>query len=195
MDDYIGVVKIFPGNTIPANWMLCNGQHLPIKGNEELYGIIGTTYGGDGVTDFALPNLMCRIPVGTGAAPYHLGATGGGDTVVLNQSNLPTHTHIALTGKSQATVSVNSGNAGQSVPTIGSSIAATGFLNGTTFNATLGFNTATPDTHLNSASVAVDFNVVNSPAGSDSPAPINIMPPFMGMNYIICIKGIYPSPQ
>ena len=92
---YVGEIRMFGGNFAPAGWMFCNGQLLPISENETLFNLIGTTFGGDGQSTFALPNLMSRIPIHMGQA-YILGETGGVETVTLTISQLPNHSHAPL---------------------------------------------------------------------------------------------------
>src|SRR4051812_33388016 len=92
MDGTIAVVTCFAGNFAPRNWAFCNGQIMSIVQNTALFSILGTTYGGDGQTTFALPDLRGRVPVGA-SAQYPLGTKIGVETVTLSNSNLPSHTH------------------------------------------------------------------------------------------------------
>ena len=98
MDEYIGIIKLFAGNFAPRNWALCQGQLLPIAQNQALFSILGTTYGGNGTTNFALPDLRGRTPIcfgqGPGLQPYVQGQTGGVETVTLIQTQIPAHTHM-----------------------------------------------------------------------------------------------------
>ena len=181
MDEFIGIIKIFAGNFAPQGWAFCNGQLLPISQYTAVFSILGTTYGGNGVSNFALPDLRGRIPLGFGSGPglsnYDEGQTGGSETNALITSNLPPHTHIAQ-------FSVSSGDATQSAATPGAAIATPGSMSGRSFAGTLGFNTATPDTLLNTSTV------VNSVTGSA--IPVNNLQPYLGVNYIICLQGIFP---
>jgi microcystin-dependent protein len=93
---YIGEIRMFAGNFAPAGWAFCNGAILPISENDALFNLIGTTYGGDGQSTFALPNLQSRIPVHVGPG-FALAQTGGQETVVLTTIQLPSHTHAVLT--------------------------------------------------------------------------------------------------
>ena len=92
MDSYIGEIRIFAGNFAPMYWMDCAGQTLPISTNQALFSLLGTTYGGNGVTTFALPDLRGRIPYHQGPG-YNLGQVGGAETRTLPVTNLPPHTH------------------------------------------------------------------------------------------------------
>src|SRR5271168_1748577 len=93
---YVGEIRIFAGNFAPAGWMFCEGQLLPISESETLFNLIGTTYGGDGQTTFALPDLRSRVPVHTGSngtSSYVIGETFGVETVSLSSSEILSHTH------------------------------------------------------------------------------------------------------
>ena len=182
MEEFIGIVKLFAGNFAPKGWALCNGQLLPISQYSAVFSLLGTTYGGDGVTTFALPDLRGRVVVGTGqgngTSNYIEGQMGGVENTTLLVQNIPPHTHIA-------TLNVNGTDSTDSVPARGGSIAVPGVQSSRTFTPTLGFNSATPDVPLNPASVT------NAPSGGGM--PISIMQPFNSMYYIICLEGIYPS--
>lgn len=97
MENYVGEIRLFAGNFAPVGWELCNGQLLPIVGNETLYSLLGTTYGGDGVATFGLPDFQGRLPVGQGAGPgltpRTLGQKGGAEAVTLDQTMIASHSH------------------------------------------------------------------------------------------------------
>src|SRR5690349_11535310 len=97
MDPFLGEIKLFCGNYAPIGWAFCDGSLLPISENDALYALIGTTYGGDGINTFALPDLRGRVAIhqgqGPGLSPYVMGETGGAETVTLTTNNLPQHTH------------------------------------------------------------------------------------------------------
>jgi microcystin-dependent protein len=98
---YVGEIRIFAGNFAPAGWMFCEGQLLPISENETLFNLIGTTYGGDGQSTFALPDLRGRIPLHQGNG-FILAETGGVEEVTLTQSQIPSHSHALLAGTNPA---------------------------------------------------------------------------------------------
>lgn len=110
-DPFIAEIRIFPFNFAPKGWAFCDGQILPISQNTALFSLLGTTYGGDGESTFALPNLQGRTPVGHGQGPglsvRDLGERGGTETVTLLNSEIPTHTH---------TLTASTGDATQSTP-------------------------------------------------------------------------------
>jgi len=178
MEEYIGIIKIFGGNFAPRGWALCNGQLLSIAQNTALFSILGTTYGGNGQTTFGLPDLRGRTAVGMGQGPglpsVVQGELAGEANHTLITSEMPMHNHTAA---------VNSGNASQAAATAGASVATPGTLVGRNFTSTFGFNTTTPDTALNPATVGV----------SGGNQPHNNMQPYLGVNYIICLEGIFPS--
>lgn len=177
MDEYMGIIKIFAGNFAPKGWAFCNGQLMNISQFSALFSLLGTTYGGDGRVTFALPDLRGRVPVGPGTGPglptVNLGEVDGQTTHTLIQSEIPAHIH---------TFAVNSGNSTQNGATSGATIATPGAMSGRTFTPTMGFNTSNPDTGLNAASI--------TPAGGSQPH--NNMQPYLGINYIICLEGLYP---
>jgi len=177
---YIGEIRLFAGNFPPAGWAFCNGSILPISENDALFALIGTTYGGDGQTTFALPDLRGRVPIGTGQGTglsnRVLGEKVGQETVTLTTSNMPSHSH---TGR----IVVNNGNASASVPNAISSIGTSGSFSGRTFLPNLSYNSSAPDILLQT--------VTTSSIGSST--PVDITKPRLGLNYIISLFGIFPS--
>lgn len=178
MDEMIGVIKLFAGNFAPRGFLLCNGSLLSIASNTTLFSILGTTYGGDGITTFALPNLNGRSPIGTGNSTtgqsYELGEMAGTPQTTILASNLPSFA---------SQLKVSNTNANSSAPTVTSSIAISGTQAGRDFIAVPSFVDTAPNTPLNPQSVV--FMGQNM--------PINNMAPYLGLNYIICVEGIYPS--
>ena len=161
---YVGEIRIFAGNFAPAGWMFCEGQLLPISENETLFNLIGTTYGGDGQSTFALPDLRGRIPVHQGNG-FTLAETGGVEQVTLTVNQVPAHSHAmqALTNNAS---SVNaSGNLLAQIPTYTPYIAAS------------------PNSPLSS-------NAISSVGGSQ---PHDNFQPYLCLNFIISLFGIFPS--
>lgn len=169
---------MFGGNYAPLNWLLCQGQLLPIFEYEALFNLIGTTYGGDGQTNFALPDLASRVPVhvgSSGGATYALGATGGAEQVTLNAVQLGIHNHQLTAASTAGTTNIPAAN---------------------TVLATMGINsTETVYTwYAYDGSNQVGMSPTStSPTGGNLPHP-NIQPT-MAINYIIAVIGIYPSPS
>ncbi len=167
-ESFIGQVMMFGGNFAPENWAFCNGQLLPISQYDALYSLIGTTYGGDGNTTFAVPDLRARIPVHRGPS-HNLGQAGGAESVMLTAANVPPHIHPL-----QATTAPAS-----------STVPATNAMLATTATSLVWSNSsATPDVGLSPASVSF------SQTGG---APVPTEMPYLVINYIICLNGIYPS--
>jgi len=186
MDEYIGIIKIFAGTFAPKGWAFCDGQILPISQYTALFSLLGTTYGGNGTSTFALPDLRSRVPVhagqgaGPGLSPYLLGQASGTEHNSLTTGNLPAHTHPV-----SASFSADKGNATQSSATPNATIATPGVQDGRTFNPTFGYSTAAPNTVVNGLSVTVGVTGSN--------LPVNNIQPVLGVNYIICLEGIYPA--
>lgn len=177
-DELMGVIKVFSGNFAPRGYMLCNGALLSIAQYTALFSILGTTYGGDGITTFGLPNLNGRMPIGAGTSTtgqsYDLGEEDGSSANTLLSSNLPSFA---------SQLKVSSANASTSTPSSTTSLAVSGTYAGRDFLPTPGFIDANPDTVINPQSaVFIGQNL-----------PVNNMPPYLGINYIICVEGIYPS--
>ena len=184
MDEFMGVIKIFAGNFAPKGWAFCNGQLLSISQNSALFSLLGTTYGGDGQTSFALPDLRGRAPIhfgqGPGLSNYIQGQVSGTETNSLTIANMPTHNHPVV-----ASMSVSSQNADQAVAVSGASIASPGQQVSRNFEPTLGFNSAAPNVNVSGLSVQEGY------AGGNT--PVNNIQPILAVNYIICLYGIYPS--
>jgi microcystin-dependent protein len=156
---------MFGGNFAPVGWLMCNGQLLPIANYDALYSLLGTTYGGDGQTTFALPDLRGRMPIHAGPS-NQLGSGGGTETVTLVAANLPAHTHV---------VSAYSKEGTQDGP-----------ANGIWANSGKDLNLFNP------GAGAVSFAAAAiTPAGSSQPHD-NMMP-YTTLSFIIATEGIYPS--
>ena len=164
---YIGEIRMFAGSFNPVGWEFCDGQLMPISENEALFQLIGTTYGGDGETTFALPNLQSRVPIHQGNG-FILAETGGAEEITLTIAQIPAHTHAML----------GSSNTGTSTAPTGNVLAATTAATLTAYGADA------PTTTLNPVSV--------SPVGGSQPHT-NVQP-YLTINYIISLFGLYPSP-
>lgn len=162
---YVGEIRLFAGNFAPAGWMFCNGALVPISENETLFQLIGTTYGGDGQTTYGLPDLRGRVPIHQGGNRV-IGEMGGSETVTLTSAQTPQHTHTL-----KASSALSNGAAGGG-----------GVLAATAVNI---YGSEDPDTSLAAQAVA-------SVGGSQ---PHQNMAPFVGINYIISLFGIFPSPS
>jgi microcystin-dependent protein len=172
-DQFISEIRIFAGNFAPTGWALCDGQLMPISQNTALFSLLGTTYGGNGVSTFGLPNLQGSTPLGAGQGPglslRDLGEIGGEQTVALLGSQMPSHSHTAQAATSGGTVSPANATWGESK---------------------LG------KTPLAVYAASGPNNVLMSPQGL-SPAggnlPHNNMPPYLCLTFIIALQGIFPA--
>jgi microcystin-dependent protein len=181
MEGTIGEIRMFAGTFSPRTWAFCNNQLISIAQNTALFSILGTTYGGNGQTTFALPDFRGRVAVGTGTGPglpnVQLGQLAGTPTVTLLTTNMPAHNH-AVTGT--VTMQANNDITGL---TDDASAARTGLPN-------------TPNIYSKATDALVSLApaVVNLTTGVNGGSqPFSIMPPYLGMNYIICMFGIFPS--
>ena len=165
-DPFIGEIMLFAGIFAPQGWLDCNGQLLPINSNQALFSLLGTTYGGDGRTTFALPDLRGAVPIGQGQGPgrqnYYQGATGGTENVTLTTPQLPAHTHTATVKASTVQAPVTgtitmqvSGSPSDTNPTLNTSVVSVG----------------------------------NTGGGQ----PVPNMQPYLVIRYCIATQGIYPS--
>lgn len=176
-EEYIGTIKMFAGNFAPRGYLFCDGRVLPISQYTALFSILGTMYGGNGVTTFALPDLRGRVPIQAGAGPelsnYALGQRGGEERTSLTIANLPQHMHsIAPLGVEQE------GNT--HLPT-DAYPANTKLLDKEYYKPATGEIPATKSMKTIQTGVA------------GSSQPVNNMQPYLTVNYIICVEGIYPS--
>ena len=170
MDPFVAEIRIFPFNFAPRGWAFCDGQILPLSQNTALFSLLGTTYGGNGQSDFALPNMQGNAPMHPGQGPglslHDLGETGGSETVTLLESEIPGHNHSI---------------GAQNVPLGGTASPA-----GNTFNrpasGNLYDNTNTRLVPLADQALA--------PAGGDQPH--NNMQPYLTLNFCIALQGVYP---
>ncbi len=170
MEPLIGQIILFAGNFAPKNWALCHGAELSISDYQSLFSILGTTYGGDGRTSFALPDLRGRTPIGdgngTGLTNRSLGGKSGAETVTLSTSQIPN-----LSG----TLKVNTAE--------GTSADPTGHYPATHKEGVHSFHT------ISNATMASDAVQINGTGGSSH----DNMPPYLTLNYIIALEGTYPS--
>lgn len=172
MEGTLATMMFFAGDFAPRNWALCAGQLLPIAQNQALFSLLGTTYGGDGRTTFALPDLRGRTPIGaghgSGRSDYSLGQKAGAQSITLTSANLAAHNH-ATTSTWGATSSAPNTDEGDGGILASSNIYAAG---------TQG--------HLG--------GVTASPTGNTGQnQPVSVQQPYLGLTAIICLAGIFPS--
>jgi microcystin-dependent protein len=204
MDEYLGIIKMFAGNFAPRGWAFCDGSILPISQNSALFSLLGTMYGGNGQTTFGLPDLRGRVALGVGTGPglsnYTQGQMAGVENTVLNINQMPMHNHtvqqVSVQGQAKIRISDAEGD------------AAGGKNRGIAQGAAVlpNTNNVRPQLYQNSPAYTenntLDLNTVDTselvvPAASTTNAggslPLSIVQPFLVINFIICVEGIYPS--
>jgi microcystin-dependent protein len=169
MDPFVAEIRIFPFNFAPKGWAFCDGQILPLSQNTALFSLLGTTYGGDGKSNFALPNMQGNAPMHPGQGPglslHDLGETGGSETVSLLESEIPSHSHALRADILDiADTNVVSPNASFALSSGGTLYQASG-------------------------GVLLSDNAL-APAGGDQPH--NNMQPYLTLNFCIALQGVYP---
>jgi microcystin-dependent protein len=171
---YVGEIRMFAGNFAPAGWALCQGQLMPISENETLFNLIGTTYGGDGQATFALPDLQSRVPIHVGPG-FIQAQTGGSESVTLTVNQMPAHIHVPQATSNPGTAAVKTpGNnvfADEVVPTAPNPVV---------------FAYLPPDANQKSFAP----NALGPSGGSQ---PHDNMLPFLCINFIISLFGIFPT--
>ena len=167
MAPFVGEIRLFAGSFAPLGWLYCDGQLLPIAENETLFQLIGTTYGGDGQTTFALPDLRSRVPVHQGGGLV-LAETGGAESVTLSTNQMPQHVHPLVGSAANATATSPAGGVLATMPEV----------------ATSAYGSDAPRTTMAPQSVA--------PTGGSQPH--ENMQPFLCVGFIISLFSIFPSP-
>lgn len=173
MEPFIGMIQIFGFNFAPRGWAMCDGSLLSIAQNTALFSLLGTTYGGNGQTTFALPDLRGRVPVGFGQGPglsaNELGQAAGSENVTLLTNQIPAHTHQMMASSDAQSAGGASGNS------LGS--AARGSTAG--------------NVYVPGATSQVAMASITTPVGGSQPH--SNMQPYLVMNYCIAVEGIFPS--
>jgi microcystin-dependent protein len=164
---YVGEIRIFAGNFAPAGWMFCEGQLLPISENETLFALIGTTYGGDGESTFALPDLRGRLPLHQGNG-FMLAETGGAEEITLTSNQIPAHGHVPL-----ATGTADNPLAAYPAGKV------------------LGRVTTLDSYRVDAPNVALAAEAISLVGGSQ---PHTNLQPYLCVDFIISLFGIFPSP-
>ncbi|WP_428742990.1 phage tail protein [Tenacibaculum sp.] len=194
MDPFIGEIVMFGGNFAPRGWAFCDGQLLPISQNTALFSILGTTYGGDGRTTFALPDLRGRAPIGPrqgpGLSDYRLGQRSGQETVTLNVTQIPSHNHATQNNPStDQHILLSTNDAVNETPAPGDVPAVGNYMNGLTSQKVKNFGPATNVVNGQTISANAGLNILNTGGNLAH----NNMQPFVAINYIIALVGIFPS--
>lgn len=189
-DPFLGEIRMFAGTFAPRGWAFCNGQLLAISSNTALFSLLGTNYGGNGTSTFALPNLGSRVPVGTGTGAglsnIVLGQVAGVENVNITVGQLPSAA-LPVTGTASVAIPVNT-TAGTSKTPSATSVLST--TNETAAGAEVDIYSPAPGT-----TTLAPFNatVTGSATLQGGGSPLQIRNPYLGMNFIIALEGIYPS--
>ena len=183
-EPFLGEVIMFAGNFAPRGWAFCQGQILAIAQNTALFSILGTTYGGNGQTTFALPDFRGRSPVGTGQGPglanVDLGQVAGVETTTLLVTQMPIHNHTAAIGTLVMRAKNAAGNSQSPVNNVPAAEAS---------GVTATYSSAAADANMAAGALAGAPAIANA-GGSQ---PISIRNPYLGISFIIAIEGIFPS--
>ncbi|HEV3057078.1 MAG TPA: tail fiber protein [Vicinamibacterales bacterium] len=185
---FLGMIIIVPYNFAPLGWAFCAGQLLPIAQNTALFSLLGTTYGGDGVQTFALPDLRGRVPVGAGQGPglsnYSLGQTAGSENVSLTVNEMPAHTHPIALNNLAATANARNA-AGNSQTPVGNlpAVEAAG--------VTATYSNAPANAVMAPGAISVTGTATAGAIGGG--VPVSILSPYQTFNYCIALQGIFPS--
>jgi len=179
-EPFLGEIKIISWNFPPKGWAFCNGQFLPINQNQALFSLLGTTYGGNGQTTFALPDLRARVPVGFGNAVQQ-GERGGETAHTLIISEMPAHSHLLMTDATTA----GSSNTNTPGPSDGSKVLGQSAGTGGTPPAPFGVNM------YSTANPSVGLAPSISPTGGSQPHENE--QPYLVLNFCIALQGIFPS--
>jgi len=173
---FISDITMFAGNFAPVGWMFCDGRLLPIDQYSPLFALIGTTYGGDGVTTFALPDLRGRFPIHQGQGPglsnYVQGQMAGSESVTLVSSQIPSHSHALFASDTNATTASANGNLPAKPVQADNSTSVPGY--------------AAPGTGM----VQMNAAAISGGGGNQ---PHDNMQPYLAVNFIIAVQGVFPS--
>lgn len=209
MDPFVGEISYVAFNFAPEGWFQCDGQTLPVNQYAALFSLIGTTYGGDGVNNFKLPDMRGRVPVHRGQRPggsmFTLGQTGGAENTALTVNNLPAHSHTAA-ATSASTSAVAPGASATSTLKAVNSDADQKNAGGNSLANAKGLNSnysaAAPNVSMNAASIETTLSGLNittttstnvSIGSTGNSQPFSIMPPYTVVNCIIAWQGVYPT--
>jgi microcystin-dependent protein len=190
MEPFIGMIILVPYNFAPRGYAFCNGQILSIAQNTALFSLLGTTYGGNGQTTFALPDLRGRVPVSSGQGPglsnYSLGEVTGVENTTLTQLQMPIHNHTASAGTMTGTVNVRAANGNTRSP-----VNALPAIEAAGVTAVYNDNPGAPLASMASGAVALGGSpAINTAGGSQ---PFSLLQPLLTLNYCIALEGIFPS--
>ncbi len=181
-DQFVAEIRLFAGNFAPKGWALCAGQLISISQNTALFALIGTFYGGNGTSNFALPDLRGRIAIGAGQGPglssRSVGEQVGAETATLTVGQLPSHTHTIALNTPALAASSGKGNVQSPAGAVPAAEAA---------GVTATYSSNTPDTTLAATAVT------GAPPSTGGGQPVSVEQPYLVLNYIIALQGIFPA--
>jgi microcystin-dependent protein len=188
LDSFLGEIMVISWNYPPRGWALCNGQLLPINQNQALFSLLGTYYGGNGQTNFALPDLRGRVPIGFSEdGTFLLGEKAGQEAVTLTLSQIPAHVHTATASTQNPLVAIaacSSAAADRRTP-VNNGLAKEAA------NVTALYSAATPNAEMRADAVRFGGAGAIGNAGSDQPH--NNLAPYLALNFCIALQGVFPS--
>jgi len=189
MDPFIGEIETVGFSFAPVNWALCTGQLLPISQYTALFSLLGTTYGGDGRTTFALPDLRGRVVVGQGNG-FQMGQVGGSVSATLQAANMPAHNHTASTSVTvTGTAGIPAVNAAGATDTpAGDTVLAKSARNNQ-------YSAVAPNVTMTAGTINANASATTTVGMTGAGQSFSIMQPYQVVNYIIALNGIYPSRQ
>jgi microcystin-dependent protein len=192
-EPYVGQIQSFGFSFNPRGWVPCDGRTLAISEYEVLYTLIGTTYGGNGTTNFAVPDMRGRVPIGygngasTGLSQYVLGQKAGHESLTLSQAQMPLHSHVLTATGGTFKISAQVGTSPTPSPAT-ATIGAADYNGGAT-GTNNAYNNLAPDVTLNTGATGGGATITTAGGG----IPIENMEPFLTINYCICTEGVYPT--
>jgi microcystin-dependent protein len=193
MEFYLGQILLLPYNFAPRNTLPCDGRLMSIVQNTALFSLLGTTYGGDGITTFALPDLRSCTPIGVGQKPGYsqiqLGEAAGFEQVTLTNANLPMHNHV-LGGNSPVSIAPH---ASAQAGTVTDPTNAVWANSGDSLAPTPNFQPATPGQDIAMAPITGTVQLSGTTGIAGGSSPVGIRNPYLGLQYVITTEGIYPS--
>jgi microcystin-dependent protein len=199
MDPFLAQLLLWPMNWAPSYWAQCDGRLMTIAQNSALYALLGVNFGGNGTTNFNLPDFRGRVPIGLGTRPgtsinYNLANIGGSESMALTSANLPAHTHTAAVATTPISVTIKASPAAgtDTVPGTNGSTTLAASMSGRAAGSSI-YNSQAPTVAMNTATEISGgvTTVTNSPAGNN--AAFDNRMPYLAVNFIISLSGIFPT--
>ncbi|PST81841.1 phage tail protein [Pedobacter yulinensis] len=197
-EPYLGSIVLWAPNFAPRGWAYCLGQTLAISSNTALFSLLGTTYGGNGQTTFMLPNFGGRVPVGAGQSPgtsnYTLGQVSGTENVTITLAQMPMHTHVASgTLNGNVSLAASAAQAQSHTPSTANNVLASPYDPNAASDVNGYISQAAGGTLVPLAGGSLSGNVAITVGVAGGSMPLPIMQPYLAINYIIALEGVFPS--